>query len=234
SPDRQVDLERKVREAEFEAEKAKKSWEAAKDVFDKNARRRAEEAHDATPAKDRDKGRYTEFEEEYARAKKQAEKENWAAARAALDEATRLGEAYAQNPHGARAAANRKLQAVNQGWKHAVSAYLGDLAGLDKAITAKQEPGQDLGPALKVTDGLRTLFDALIFVKAVRVLTDDASSIEQRRLTKERGLRNVRRYRQLLASHPVLKLLRINPFTKFSTAALEERLAQLENALLGA
>ncbi len=236
--DRRMALESKARLDEQNNEQAKKDFEAACDVFEKNDLRLAKEAFDATPKRDRDPGPLRDIRAGYKDAKKTAKQGGYVVAKEKLAEIGRQARAYAGNPMGARTTARNNLKKVNAKWKQAVAAYVRAVGELKKSVedeaTTLGIDANGVKAAQKQLDRLAALFDASRFDKAIKVINDDATDLTQLRMWKEVGLRRLRRYRELLKKDPMLDYISPNPFTDFTLDGLEGRLKDLELNLLRA
>jgi hypothetical protein len=236
--DHRMALENKAREDEFNNTEAKKAYEAAADVFEKNDLRTAQEAHDATPRRDRDPGPLQDIKAGYKDVKKTAKQHNYVVANEKLAEIGRQARAYAANPMGARTTARNKLKEVNAKWKQAVAAHVRAIEELKKMI---EDEANDLSidangvkAAQDQLGRLAALFDAGQFDKTVKIINDEATNLTQLRNAKENGLRYLRRYRELLKKDPMLEYIGPNPFTDYTIEFLEGRLKDLELNLLRA
>ncbi len=228
-------LEQTANQRLFEAEKQKAAWESKKAIYDTTTKKDLKEAYDNANKKTVDTDRYNKVVLAYKDAVKHAKKKNYFMANQSLEEAVSEATRFIASPQGATFTARNRLPQIYKGWQQAVSAFLGNVTKVKKAITeAAESDGFDTKKTITILDGATRMFDARRFDQTVGDITDPNSDTKKLRAAKERGLQYLRQYRKLLDTDPVLAHLRENPFTAFTTIMLDDKIRDFELNLLRA
>jgi len=142
-------------------------------------------------------------------AQKVADSGDFKTATQQLDSAKALAEQIKANPRGFAATARGNLKAMRKVWVDAVGGFSRSLDNVYKAIEKDstdtgEVPGPTLTLANQVITDLKSMFNPLVFDKAVNILQDKKVKTPQRRAAREDALRTVREYMKIIQTDPMI------------------------------
>jgi hypothetical protein len=214
-PERRAAAEANSRQASFEAELAKKEWEGALAVFEKDTGREATETAKAARKSGKiNKSLYFgKLVPALKEARKLAKKGDYAEANRKLTEAYRWANEFIANPMSAKSVTSSSLKELKGVWRNAVASLAKNLGELKAAIQTetKADPSVDATSVIAMLDRLAGSFDPTAFDQVLNQLSEEDPKVPRRSL-KEQGLRYLSTYQTMLDSDPLLAQVGQNPF----------------------
>jgi hypothetical protein len=230
-PERRAAAEANSRQAAFEAELAKKEWEGALGVFEKDTGRKATET--AKTARKSGKINKTLYFGKLVpaldEARKLAKKGDYAEANRKLTEAHRWANEFIANPLSTKSATSSSLKELKGVWRNAVASLAQDLSGLKADIEkeTKADPSVDAKSVTAMLDRLAGSFDPTAFDHVLSQLSEEDPKVPRRSL-KEQGLRYLSTYQTMLDSDPLLAQVGQNPFRVVSLRRLRDAVTAID------